>query len=111
MTRHICIGNQTGFCAHNPLEPFEFAPANGFDAFEWFADKKFYGNGGSSGWDVSEVEVLLRTEVKQIGDELDGIEPLCGILSLFSISQMYHYHTYPPIAGSREGRSADHSQL
>ena len=78
MPRRICIGNQTAFCAQNPLEPYEFAPANGFDAFEWFADKKFYGNGGSSGWDVSEVEAPLRTEVKQIGDELDGKSPFAG---------------------------------
>ena len=43
----IQIGNQTAFSAATPIEPFEYAVANGFDAFEWFPDKKPTG----AGWD------------------------------------------------------------
>lgn len=32
------IGNQTAKSAADAMEPFEFALAKGFDAFEWFAD-------------------------------------------------------------------------
>ncbi len=35
------IGNQTSFAAASPLEPFDFALANGFTAFEFFPDRGF----------------------------------------------------------------------
>src|SRR5947209_6292522 len=41
----ISIGNQTAFSAASLMEPFEYALANGFDAFEWFPDKKESGAG------------------------------------------------------------------
>ncbi len=36
----IRIGNQTAFSARRPLDPFRFALRSGFDAFEWFEDRK-----------------------------------------------------------------------
>ena len=36
----VRLGNQTSCWAATPFEPFEFALASGFDAFEWFPDKK-----------------------------------------------------------------------
>jgi sugar phosphate isomerase/epimerase len=36
----IRIGNQTTFVVNDPMIPFEYAVHNGFDAFEWFADRK-----------------------------------------------------------------------
>jgi hypothetical protein len=35
----IRLGNQTSFSAP-PLVPFRFACEHGFEAFEWFPDKK-----------------------------------------------------------------------
>jgi len=56
----IRIGNQTSFSAHNPLEPFEYAITSGFDAFEWFPDKR--DNGG--GWDLRDIDIAMRSEIK-----------------------------------------------
>ncbi|MGA1843858.1 MAG: sugar phosphate isomerase/epimerase family protein [bacterium] len=39
------IGNQTSYTARYPLLPFEYAVTSGFDAFEWFPDKKETGAG------------------------------------------------------------------
>jgi sugar phosphate isomerase/epimerase len=44
----VRIGNQTAFSASTILEPFEYALANGFDAFEWFPDKRENGQGWTS---------------------------------------------------------------
>jgi phosphoglucan,water dikinase len=41
----IRIGNQTSFSSADVLRPFAYAVANGFDAFEWFPDKKKDGMG------------------------------------------------------------------
>ena len=43
----IRIGNQTSFSAVTILQPFEYAVFHGFDAFEWFPDKKISGEGWS----------------------------------------------------------------
>ena len=45
------IGNQTSFAA-SVLEPFEFAVANGFTAFEFFPDRGYSGVGG---WDEGDL--------------------------------------------------------
>ncbi|MBF0565386.1 MAG: sugar phosphate isomerase/epimerase [Nitrospirae bacterium] len=39
------VGNQTAFCAEPPDVPFDYAVAYGFRAFEWFPDKKEWGQG------------------------------------------------------------------
>ena len=52
----IRIGNQTAISCADPLEPFHFALLNGFDAFEWFADKKEHDDGTIAGWDESDMD-------------------------------------------------------
>ena len=59
----IQIGNQTAFSAATPIEPFEYAIANGFDAFEWFPDKKPTG----AGWDASDLDESLRRNIRETG--------------------------------------------
>jgi sugar phosphate isomerase/epimerase len=56
----IHIGNQTACYAATPTEPFEYALANGFDAFEWFPDKK----PGNAGWDELDLSPGLRAELR-----------------------------------------------
>jgi sugar phosphate isomerase/epimerase len=58
----IRIGNQTAFSARTPLEPFEFALANGFDAFEFFPDRGFDGSGG---WDEHNISSSSRNNIQQ----------------------------------------------
>jgi sugar phosphate isomerase/epimerase len=53
------IGNQTSFSAHSPAEPFEYALANKFDAFEWFPDKRKSGQG----WDLGDISIAMRNEI------------------------------------------------
>jgi sugar phosphate isomerase/epimerase len=60
----ITIGNQTSFAAATPIEPFEYALANGFDAFEWFPDKR-----GDVGWDSSDLEGPLRVWIRDSARE------------------------------------------
>jgi sugar phosphate isomerase/epimerase len=55
----ISIGNQTAWTA-GLMEPFEFAVASGFDAFEWFPDKK-----GDSGWDERDLTHALRQSIRE----------------------------------------------
>lgn len=63
----IRIGNQTAASASYPAEPFEYAVAHGFDAFEWFPDKKADG----SGWDESEITPAMRASVRRVAREHD----------------------------------------
>lgn len=71
MTRRIRIGNQTAFSATTPLEPFEFALAHGFDAFEWFGDKKVNEDGSVSGWDFGDMDEPMRKEIRHVGEARD----------------------------------------
>ncbi|NIA09976.1 MAG: TIM barrel protein [Nitrospiraceae bacterium] len=57
----IRIGNQTSFSASNLMEPFEYAVANGFDAFEWFPDKKESG----AGWAEEDISEEQRSFIKE----------------------------------------------
>lgn len=53
------VGNQSAFSA--PLcAPFEFAVRHGFDAFEWFPDKRADG----AGWGCADFGPTLRQEVR-----------------------------------------------
>src|SRR5947207_1372101 len=56
----IFIGNQTACWAATPNEPFAFALANGFDAFEWFPDKK-----PGAGWDESDLNESHRRTIRE----------------------------------------------
>ncbi len=59
--KKIRIGNQTSFSAQTPVLPFAFALENGFDAFEWFPDKKEWG----AGWDEKEISGEMRQQIKR----------------------------------------------
>jgi sugar phosphate isomerase/epimerase len=67
MTHGIRIGNQTAISSADPLGPFEFALHHGFDAFEWFEDKKRYPDGTVAGWDESDLSATLRTRLRETG--------------------------------------------
>ena len=58
---HIDIGNQTAFSATALRDPFDYALANGFDAFEWFPDKKPWG----AGWDENSLDASARADIRQ----------------------------------------------
>jgi phosphoglucan,water dikinase len=60
----IRIGNQTSCWAPSPAEPFEYAVANGFDAFEWFPDKK-----PGVGWDESDLDRSQREKIRETAKE------------------------------------------
>jgi sugar phosphate isomerase/epimerase len=62
----IRIGNQTSFAAERPLEPFDFAVANGFTAFEFFPDR---GPSGLSGWHENDLNDAARHSIRQIAVE------------------------------------------
>jgi sugar phosphate isomerase/epimerase len=57
----IRIGNQTSFAAAT-LDPFEFALANGFSAFEFFPDRGFR---GCEGWDERDLNDETRRHIRQ----------------------------------------------
>jgi phosphoglucan,water dikinase len=63
----IRIGNQTAFMAASPLEPFYYAVENGFDAFEWFPDKKESG----AGWETADIPAEKRREIRKIARSHD----------------------------------------
>lgn len=71
MTQRIRIGNQTAFSSTEPLAPLDFALAQGFDAFEWFSDKKNYDDGSSRGWDFSDMGPEERARIANIGEQSD----------------------------------------
>jgi sugar phosphate isomerase/epimerase len=60
----IRIGNQTSCWTPRPTEPFDYAIENGFDAFEWFPDKK---PGG--GWDESDLNPAERQNIRHTAKE------------------------------------------
>ena len=67
MTDRIRIGNQTAISCADRLRPFHFAVENGFDAFEWFADKKERDDGTVAGWDESDMDAGTRRWIRDSG--------------------------------------------
>jgi sugar phosphate isomerase/epimerase len=63
----IRIGNQTAISCADPLEPFHFALQHGFNAFEWFSDKKESGDGASAGWDEPDMDADSRAWIREMG--------------------------------------------
>src|SRR5208283_2404481 len=59
-TGRIRIGNQTAVSSLSVMQPFEFAVANRFDAFEWFPDKKESG----AGWEESDISKETRIFIR-----------------------------------------------
>ena len=66
-SRQIRIGNQTAFSASSIIEPFRYAVVNGFDAFEWFPDKKESGEG----WTEDDIKKNARTLIRRIAAHHD----------------------------------------
>jgi phosphoglucan,water dikinase len=54
------IGNQTSCWTKTPTEPFEYALAQHFGAFEWFPDKKPEG-----GWDEMDLDEGTRRSIRE----------------------------------------------
>ncbi len=71
MSQRIRIGNQTALACAESLEPFTFALRHGFDAFEWFADKKVEPDGRAAGWDESDMDPATRAWICDRGRESD----------------------------------------
>ena len=59
-TMRIRIGNQSSFSSKPIIRPFEYAAAQGFDAFEWFPDKKESGEGWTEEDMTKETRSLIR---------------------------------------------------
>lgn len=57
--KEVFIGNQTS-CWAKPTEPFDYALAQGFNAFEWFPDKK-----PECGWDEQDLDAAARASIRQ----------------------------------------------
>jgi len=62
----IRIGNQTSCWAASPMEPFDYAVANRFDAFEWFPDKK-----PGVGWDETDLQESQRRTIREVSRARD----------------------------------------
>jgi sugar phosphate isomerase/epimerase len=71
VTDRIRIGNQTAISCTDNMRPFHFALENGFDAFEWFADKKERGDGTFAGWDESDMNADTRRWIRDTGSARD----------------------------------------
>ncbi len=57
----IRVGNQSAFSAVPLTLPFEFALAQGFDAFEWFPDKRADG----AGWVAADLSATQRQTIRR----------------------------------------------
>lgn len=72
----IRIGNQSAFSAYPLTLPFDFAISQGFDAFEWFPDKRSDG----AGWVASDLSAgqrqQLRSQARDAGISLSVHAPL-----------------------------------
>ena len=60
----LAIGNQTSISAPVFTDPFDYAVANEFGAFEWFPDKH-----SGSGWDEADLDVTRRQELRNTAEE------------------------------------------
>jgi sugar phosphate isomerase/epimerase len=60
-SNQIWIGNQTSCAAATVVEPFAYALANGFNAFEWFPDKKPSG----AGWQEGDLAPEQRRAIRE----------------------------------------------
>src|SRR5262249_7679393 len=71
LRRRIRIGNQTAVSSAGRMGPFEFALRHGFDAFEWFADKKPRPDGTAAGWDEGDMDGATRAWIRDTGKARD----------------------------------------
>lgn len=59
--KKVRVGNQSSYRADPPELPFDYALARGFDAFEWFPDRRPTGQG----WRVSDLDDARRRAIRQ----------------------------------------------
>ncbi|HMK50083.1 MAG TPA: sugar phosphate isomerase/epimerase family protein, partial [Thermodesulfovibrionales bacterium] len=64
---YIRIGNQTSAHASPLMQPFEYATVHGFDAFEWFPDRKKSGEG----WSEDDISKDERRKIRETAREKD----------------------------------------
>jgi phosphoglucan,water dikinase len=67
MSERIRIGNQTAISCGDRMGPFLFALRHGFDAFEWFADRKTNADGSVMGWDEADMDAAARAWIRDTG--------------------------------------------
>lgn len=72
----IRVGNQSAFSAHPLTLPFDFAVQHGFDAFEWFPDKRGDGAGWAAGDISAAMRQALRTKARDAGISLSVHAPV-----------------------------------
>jgi sugar phosphate isomerase/epimerase len=65
--KRVWIGNQTARSAARPLDPFDYAVQEGFDAFEWFLDAQ----GTRGGWAEVDLNGEERRELRRRAREHD----------------------------------------
>ncbi len=70
MIDRIVIGNQTAWSAGDPLDPFRYAVDRGFDAFEWFSDKKIDEYGNAHGFSFADFDMALRTKLRATAERI-----------------------------------------
>jgi sugar phosphate isomerase/epimerase len=101
LTARIRIGNQTASVCADRMTPFAFAVEHGFDAFEWFADKKFAADGSTSGWEEDDIDAATRAWIAQTGRERDV---------LFTVHAPWQANPLHPGGVERLLRSLDFAQ-
>ena len=67
MSGRVRIGNQTSYKAAPPERPFDYAIARGFDAFEWFPDRRPSGEG----WEAGDLNPDRRRGIRQRAQDHD----------------------------------------
>ncbi|MGE5238077.1 MAG: PEP/pyruvate-binding domain-containing protein [Chloroflexota bacterium] len=83
----IRIGNQTCYSASPVTVPFEYALSHGFDAFEWFPDKRDTGQG----WTEYDITGEMRTWIRDSAVSRD-----------IALSVHAQWHADPLVPESRE---------
>ncbi len=83
----IRIGNQTCYSASPVTVPFEYALSHGFDAFEWFPDRRDTGQG----WTEDDLSGKIRTWIRDTAVSRD-----------IALSVHAQWHANPLVPESRE---------
>jgi sugar phosphate isomerase/epimerase len=90
MTAKIKIGNQTACSSVSLMSPFEYAIASGFDAFEWFPDKKDWGAGFNEGDINKDLRIYIKETAKVKGITLSvHADVTCNPLYQHTHTQLY----------------------
>ncbi len=101
MSGPIRIGNQTAIASADRMAPFAFALRHGFEAFEWFADKRSEPDGTVRGWDEDDMDAATRAEIRVSG-QLHGM--------LFTVHAPWQANPLQPGGNELLLRSLDFAQ-